>query len=136
MPLSPVYGHSPHALPSSAPAGHLLPHGEKALGLLFTDSRLRRLVILIQRLGVAAIQRITRQGRQQLPAEVKRLLHRAVGVALADELLLKRAAKVCKAGQQVRAKAQDSAPDKDRMPLLGAPSLAGQASTGSANAAG
>ncbi|MCO7111750.1 integrase core domain-containing protein [Bacteroides uniformis] len=27
-------------------------------------------------------------------------------------------------------------PDKDRMPLLGAPSLAGQASTGSANAAG
>ena len=28
------------------------------------------------------------------------------------------------------------APDKDRMPLLGAPSLAGQASTGSANAAG
>ena len=43
---------------------------------------------------------------------------------------------LCKAGQQVRAKAQDSAPDKDRMPLLGAPSLAGQASTGSANAAG
>ncbi len=41
---------------------------------------------------------------------------------------------LCKAGQQVRAKAQDSAPDKDRMPLLGAPSLAGQASTGSANA--
>ena len=31
---------------------------------------------------------------------------------------------LCKAGQQVRAKAQDSAPDKDRMPLLGAPSLA------------
>ena len=31
----------------------------------------------------------------------------------------------CKAGQQVRAKAQDSAHlDKDRMPLLGAPSLA------------
>ncbi len=25
---------------------------------------------------------------------------------------------LCKAGQQVRAKAQDSAPDKDRMPLL------------------
>ena len=42
---------------------------------------------------------------------------------------------LCKAGQQVRAKAQDSAPDKDRMPLLGAPSLAGQASTGSANTA-
>ena len=43
---------------------------------------------------------------------------------------------LCKAGQQVRAKAPDSAPDKDRMPLLGAPSLAGEARTGSANAAG
>ena len=42
---------------------------------------------------------------------------------------------LCKAGQQVRAKAYASAPDKDRMPHPGAPCLAEQASTGSASPA-
>ena len=43
---------------------------------------------------------------------------------------------LCKAGQQVRAKAQDSAPDKDRMPLIEAHSIDGKASTSTANAEG
>ena len=42
---------------------------------------------------------------------------------------------LCKAEQQVRAKAYASAPDKDRMPHPGAPCLAEQASTGSASPA-
>ena len=93
MPSPPFTGNRGALSPHLPLRGHLLPQGEKALGLFFTDSRLRRFVILIQRRGVAAVQGVAGQGRQQLPAEVEGLLHRAVGVALADELLLKRAAK-------------------------------------------
>ena len=74
MPLSPVYGHSPLSLIPPL-QGTFSPWGE-GFRLLLLILAFAKLVILIQRLGVAAIQRIARQGRQQLPAEVKRLLHR------------------------------------------------------------
>ena len=45
-----------------AEAYEALKKGEKALGLFFTDSRLRRFVILIQRRGVAAVQSVAATG--------------------------------------------------------------------------
>ena len=61
--------------------------------MLFGNAGLGRLVVLVQRSIIAAVQRGAGQCSQQLPAQVQRLLHGAVGVALADELLLKGTAK-------------------------------------------
>ena len=71
MPLPPFTGNRGALSPHLPLRGRLFPQGEKALGLFFTDSRLRRFVILIQRRGVAAVQSVAGQGRQQLPAEVE-----------------------------------------------------------------
>src|SRR5699024_4008456 len=50
------------------------------------------LVVFIKCCIVTTVKRFPRERCEQFPAEIKRLLNRAVGIALGDELLLKRAA--------------------------------------------